>query len=267
MRSVISPRPALALARYHLLSGIRNAHGLFAMTFLLALLPMSVGEAFLAPDSVLWMWSRPLMMRLAAQTVIVSYFFHLLLLSAATVSVASPRRRHEGLASADLTETVPITSAERFLGDTLGVLACTLVIHLCTLPLLALAVALSPVSTSVFVSLELFTLAFMILCAASSAWKRRSEGVGGRLKVAGNAALFLTLVILIFAATTRWQNFRDAFFFYLSEPSPLRWTQLTREVMNPTLLAALLLLLYGGFLTFFAIQSIRALERRQEISQ
>jgi hypothetical protein len=261
---VTSPRPAFALARYHLLSGIRNAHGAFAITFVLALLPIVVGAPVFQAESVLWTTNRTTSMRASAQIVVVAYIFHLLLMLQASILVAAPRRRQDGRRSVDLTETVPISSAQRFLGDMLGVLACTLVIHICILPLLALGTALSPVSSSIFVWCELITIAFMILGAAGASWMRQSTGPWGRLRTVGSGALFALLAFLSFAVTTRWENFRDAAATFLSQPTPLRWMQMSREVMNPPLLATLLVALYLGFIAFYAIQSIRFLDGAEE---
>ena len=261
---VTSLRPVAAMARYHLLSGIRNAHGAFAVTFIFALLPIVVRAPIFEAESVQWTSYRPLWMRVGAQSVVIAYIFHLLLMLQASVFVAAPRRRRDGSRSADLTETVPISSAQRFLGDALGVLACTLVMHVCILPLLALSIALSPVSSWIFLWCELILLAFMILGAAGASWKRRVAGPWGRARTVGNVALFATLLILVVAVTTRWGQFWERASYYVSEPTPLRWMQLSREVMNPPLLTTLLLTLYLGFLAFYAMQSIRFLERGEE---
>jgi hypothetical protein len=182
----------------------------------------------------------------------------------ASALLTAPRRQGDAREEANLMETAPITPAGRFLGDMLGALACTLIIHLCTLPLLALAIALSPISSSFFWWWELILLALLILASAGAAWKRLMTGPWGRARTAGNVALFGTLVIAAFALTTRWEEFRDAAVQYLAEPSPLRWSQLSREVMSPELLVMLLVILYVGFIAWFAMQSIRFLERREQ---
>ena len=205
MRSVTSLGPSLALARYHLLSGIRNAHAVFLFTVLCALLPIFVSLDPLGQA----MWDRTQAMRVAVQVVVAVYLAHLLLVVAASTVVA---RRGSGPQIVDLTETVPITPFGRYIGHVLGVLGCTFAIHACTLPLLAVAFILSPLQSPVFWWWELVIVALLILSAAGEAWKRQFTGPGGRARTAANIGLFLAMLMLVVASTTRWAPFRDAFF-------------------------------------------------------
>ncbi len=265
MRRLISARPLLAVARYHVLAGLRTAHGSFVLTFIAAGLPTVLSAPIFESESNVLRWDPTMGLMDGGVRVSAVLILHLILLIAAAGMVNAPRARTDGREVADLFETAPITSGARFFGDMLGALVCLLVIHLCTLPLIAFAFLFSAVAVSVFWSYELLVLAVLIFAAAASAWKRRTPGPAGRAKAAGVVALFMTLVIIAFATTTRWTSFRDALAGYIAEPSPLRWSQLMLEVVNPSLLMVLLIAIWTGFVAYFAIRSTRLIERRQEV--
>lgn len=258
MRSLSSFRGIKALARYHLLSTIRSAHGVIAISFLAAL---GATALFGAAGVFARQGVVAENLRLAALLVHVVYVLHLFVIVIGSDLLAGKRRQSDRVLTADLTETVPVTPVERFFGDALGVLACTMVIHVCTLPVLAFVVALSPLSPAVLVWLELLVIAVAVLGAAGAAWSRRAEGRWERTRTGRSLALFGILFVLILATNTRWEHFRDAAAAYLYDPSPQRWSHLTGEVMNPPMLVSLLAALYLGYFLYYAMNTIRSLQR------
>ena len=261
MRGVSALRPSIGLARYHVLAGVRTAHGAFAVSLLVALFLVIVASAttLLNPLSALVPAPHADLLAMSAQLVSVAFILHLVMMTIASVLVSAPRGEF-----ADLMETAPLTPAGRFLGDMFGALACTLVIHVCTLPLLAVLFVLSPVPTSMFLGYEAVLLLVVLFGSALSSWKRRVSGAAGRARAVGSVALFGTLLFFIVASTTHWPRFRDALTTFISEPAPLRLRQVGFEITNPPLLTMLVFMLYSSFLTYYAMRSIRLLQRSEE---
>lgn len=256
-------RPVLALARYHVLSRLRPAWGVFGIMFLFAFLPILMFGGLFGGSSEV-RFEKDMVMHFTVAAVHVTWILHILFLVGAAdlLSIRRPPSSEGRPAAADLTETVPIGPAERYTGEMLGVLGAVLMVHVCTLPLLVVAFVQSPLRSSTFFWFEAVVLAVAVLAAAGSSWKGRAGGRWGRTRTARTAALFGILLAIVLSATTRWDAFRDALLAYFTEPSPRRWSLVAAEVMNPPLLALLLVLLYGGFITFFALSSIRSLERQ-----
>ena len=265
MGGLVSVRPTLGVARYHLLTGLRTGHAAFWITFLVAALHVTFAARLLEPASRILRADPIGLMDGGSKAISVILSFHLSFVLVATAVITAPRIRTGGVEPPDLLDTAPISAAGRFWGDMLGALACGLVIHLCTLPLLALAFLLAPVERSVFFWFEVVLVAMVILQAAGAAWRRRLFGAAGSIRSSAVAPLLLILVMGAFALTTRRSAFIDALIDWFWEPSPLRWSQLTREVMNPPLLFLLLFIIYMGFIAFFAIQSRRLIEQHQEV--
>ena len=258
MHGLSSFRGARAIARYHLLSTIRSAHGVVAISFLCA-----IGTTALFGAAGVFARHGVVAeaMRLAAQNVHIVYAFHLVVIIIGSDLLAGRRRQGERVLTADLTETVPVRPAERYFGDALGVFACLMVVHLCSLPILAFTISFSPLPSTLLLWLELLVLAVAVLSAAGAAWTRRAEGRWERTRTARSVSLFGILLLLILAMNTRWEYFRDAAAAYFYDPSPTRWGHLSSEVMNPALLIALLAALYIGFFLYYAMNTIRSLER------
>lgn len=261
MERVRSLRPSLAVARYHLMAGLRNAYPVFGAAAFLLFMVLPAQSTLIVPDAM--RDDQPLALLYAAAHVVgVVLVMHLLVIITATLSVAAPRGTFT-----DLMETAPISPANRFLGDMLGSAACALAIHLCLLPIIAFVVMISPVSGRVFFWYEMLVVAFILLGAGAASWKRRMDGPAGRARVVGNIALFATIVLMIMAVTTRWPRFRDAAGSFVAEPAPLRWAQVTREINRPGALVALLIVVYAAFLTFYALRSVQLQKRREEGAQ
>lgn len=254
---------SLALARYHVLSRVRSAHGLFVASCVLVVLPVFVSDVL--PSVLIYEWEMmESQLHHRARNVTVAYFFHLVVMVAACEAFATRRASKEGSRPADLVDTSPIRPAERFFGDAFGIFSCAVVIHLCTLPLLALAVALSPLPLSVFFWLEVVVLAALVLASAAASWKLRGFGKWMRTRSARSATLFFILLLVVLISNTQWRAFRDAFLTQFLYPSPAGWTEIRAAILNPPIFVASLVLLYAGYILYFALSSIRALERGQE---
>jgi hypothetical protein len=252
----------LALARYRLLRTIRSASPIFALAFVAAAVPVAgAGHAF-QPSFGAWEEMESFLST-TALAVTWSYGLHLLVLLAAAGVLATRRRSPEGHELLDLTETVPATSWDRFLGDAAGILAALLCIHACVLPILGLAVVLSPLPAATFFWLELVVLAVAVFVSAGAAANLHAVTKWRQTQLARSFATFIVLAIMILRFTTRGQAFADAAWFsFLVRPSPPTWNALMATVPNPAVLFACMLLLYAGFLAWYAVQSVRHLEQR-----
>jgi hypothetical protein len=240
---------------------IRSATAIFALAFVLAALPVVAGSGVLAPSFIAWFEMERRMMD-AASAVSIAYLLHLgLLLTAASV-FATRRHSPEGHELLDLTETVPAMPSDRFFGDAAGILGALLTIHVCVLPLLGLAVILSPLPTAAFFWMELITLGVSVLISAAAAWNLHTATKGRRTQIPRSVATFMALGVVILRLTTDWQPFADAAWVAVLQPSPQMWRAVRATVASPAMLVACMVLLYAGFIAWFALQSVRYLERR-----
>lgn len=261
----------LAIARLRLLTTIRAANGIFALSLAGAVIPPTLGwlllrwtQVFLPAGGV---FSREVhfrahadaLLQQAANLVLIVYLLHFIVLTAAChVFGAVARRKEEGEMS-DLTETIPLRANSRFWGDATGIFTSAALIHLCTLPFLALVVALSLLPVRVFFVIELVLLAFVALDSAAASWKlhvfRHASSTPMR-----SAAMFMIFALLAVMAATRWTDFRDALPAFITGPSPLTWAAVVGAVDNPPLLFTLILILYAGFIGFFNLRTVRVLD-------
>lgn len=253
----------LALARLHYLSKSRTESSVPAAAAFLAVLPILVFDTIFRNWSAEWGFVEGVIQD-RARTAGIVYILHLALLVAACDLFGTPRRSRGGPGAADLTETAPITPFERFFGDALGIFQCIAMVHLCALPMLALAVALSHQPTAIFFWSEALVIAVMILGSAGASWKLRSTGRWVRTRSARSIVVFLIVVLIVLMSTTRWTTFRDALAGSILDPAPGRWNDVRAAVVNAPLLFALLAILYAGYILYFALSSIRAMRRGQE---
>lgn len=252
---------SLGLTRYRILTNTRTMGWVFGVTLGAAAIAVLFGSRVVFPVSRAY--DDPVgMMHGATQTVQAVYFWHIVILAAACDLLGRPKREADGSLSYDLTETAPIGSGARYQADTLGILGSVLMVHVTTLPLLALAVAVSPLPSSAFFWLELLTLAVLYLTSAAASWKLRGSAKWARSRSIRSLGLFALLLLLIVIFNTRWEAFRDAAAMVISDPAPQRWEPLAAAIVNAPLLGALVLLLYGGFIAYYALDSIRLMERR-----
>lgn len=252
----------LALARYRLLTTIRPAWGIFGTVLAMAAVPMLYGSGLWTATSESWQ-SMAEDMYVSARMVGITYLLHILFLVAACSAFGTVRPLADGRAAADLTETVPITPRDRFLGDAAGILGCILAVHACTLPLLALVIVLSPLPTTLFFWLESITLAIAVLGSAGASWMLRATSRWMRTRSARAIATFGIVFVVILIFNTRWAQFAEATtWLIVVQPSAGAWRDLKATVTNPPMLMALLLLLYVGYISYFMLQSVRSIERQ-----
>jgi hypothetical protein len=195
----------------------------------------------------------------AADALLVAYFLHVLILWVAADVLANVTNTWgEWVDRPDLLDTVPISRGSRFRGETAGILATLVVIHLATLPLLVFVGILSPMGTPAIVALEGLVAVVMLFSSAAAAWKMRaSRDAWARsrtLRALGVAGLLMLGVIFL---TTRPAAFRDAAGAFLNEPAPRTWAAVAASVDNPLLLFVSLFACLGGALLFFYLQSTR----------
>jgi hypothetical protein len=252
----------LALARYRLLRTVRSAHAVFAVALVAAAFPLAVrSDAFTVVYAT---WEREhsrLLMPEAAQAGLLTYGLHLFILIMACSLFGMRRRSEGGEALSDLIETVPATASDRFFGDAAGVLGAVLAIHVCVLPMLALAVILSPLPTSAFFWLEAMTLAVAVLVSAGTAGNLHAHSKWQQTQLARSMVTFLVLAVVILRFTTHWQSFSDAALLSFTQPSPSAWNAVPAAITSPEMLLAAMSLLYGAFIAWFAMRTVRSLEQ------
>ena len=251
---------SLGIARYRYLTTLRGVRWDFAMVLIAAAGPVCLFGSLLEPATH---WTSSVMLRLhfTAHMVVIVYWLHVLVLVVACITFGARRAQPDGTLASDLTESVPLSGASRYFGDALGILAAGLTIHACTLPILALAVALSPVPTSWFIALELVVIACTILASAAASWKMRGRGRWSATRTARSAILFGILLVLVVKGNTTSPDFGNAWSYFIGQPSPLTWDGIATSVSHPIRLAVCLALLYAAFVTYYAVDSIRSIER------
>jgi hypothetical protein len=249
----------LAIARFRLLTIVRTATPIFVLAAippLLAMIPLSVAEPTfreLAAD----------LLPLNATVTVAAWLLHGIVIGLATLTTGKIKTPHNDVVTRvvpDLMDTAPVPPPPRFWGETLGTLGAAAIVHVCCLPLLAAVAALSPMPMVVFVSIEIGTLAFLVLAAAGAAWQRRAP----RTKWSGsrgprNAVLVGILLLLsVRISTTRWEAFRDALAQFLYPRTSMQtWAEAARAIDRPMLLAALLAMLYAGTIAYYYVSSTR----------
>ena len=253
----------LALARYHVLSRLRSSSGLFATALVLSALPLLVIGAVFTSATESW---REIEMDLPVRAagLHAAYFWHLLVLVCACELFGTPKQTRDGVRRADLTETAPITPAARYFGDAAGIFQCVAAIHLCTLPLLAAAVALSPLPSTRFFWLESVVLAAIVFGSAAASWKLRSTGKWMRTRTPRSIALFFILLLVVLMLNTRWKSFVEAVPTAMFQPTPGSWTHVRAAVVSVPMLIGSLAVLYFGYILYYAVSSIRAIDRGEE---
>src|SRR5687768_7902615 len=255
----------LALARYHVLSRVRSSYGGFGAALVLAAFPVLVLDTLFISWTDEWRREIELVLALRAVNVHVIYFWHLIVLLGACDLFGTPRQTRDGNRRADLTETVPITPAARFIGDATGIFASVGLIHLCTLPMLALAVALSPLPATVFFRSEAIVLAAIVFGSAAAAWKLYSSGKWMRTRTPRSIALFFILFLGILMFNTKWKTFLRALETALLNPTPSPWNDVRAAVISMPMLVGSLMVLYFGYITYYALSSIRSMEKNHAL--
>jgi hypothetical protein len=255
----------LAIARLRLLTTTRAASPLFAVTVAAAILP----AAYLAfiPDEVIRAEADSIL-SMAATIALAAWVVHALLLVLACNAFGNETllKPHltsmETPAASDLIDTAPISLKARFWGETAGILAAAMTIHLCTLPVLVLIFALGPLPASMLFVAEAAIITFVFLASAGGAWKRRAPRTKwSGTRSARSGILFAILLLMTVRYTTQWEAFRDSLALFVREPSARIWAVVTNAIDNPLLFFTLLSLLYTGYIAYYYASSVRTARR------
>lgn len=251
----------LAIARYRFLTTIRAAAWSFALSLLAALL-FILGTGILFIPERAFFWSADELLPRAAALFTASYFVHTLILIVAFNTFGAVR--NDPSAKGNLLDTAPALPRHRFAGDALGIFASVMSIHLCTLPLLALSLCLSPYPMRYFFIPELLIVALLVIGSAGASYKLHTSPVnwGGKSTTGRTGALLGVFFFMILAVTGRLKDLFETAVRAMVQPTPQGFSQIADAVDDPFLLAILMLLVYGGFLLFYAVRSIRLLQPR-----
>jgi len=249
---------SLGIVRFRLLTIVRTATPIFILS---ALMPLLILVVLSGPESD-FRAEATFALELNARAALSAWFFHILVLSFATLLTGKVKTPHDDVVIAivpDLMDTAPVAPSGRFWGEAFGTFAAAIAIHACCLPLLAAIVALNPLPTSAFVWIEAAALALFFLAAAGAAWQRRTP----RTKFSGtrgprNAVVVATLFIFALMGTTRWVAFRDSLATFLFPRTSMQaWGDVLGAIENPLLLVILLVLLYAGTIAYYYVTSTR----------
>lgn len=252
---------SLTLARYRFLLSMR-ATGAVVAGFVAALLWALIGGAgalitLTATESVFPRQS-PQLFDVAAQGVTPAYLMHTLALLAVCFLFGTGQRRSES-SGADLLATAPVSAAETFWGDCLGVLAATLTIHAAVVPVLAFILALSPHPSFTFWVFEAAVVLVLFLASALSAWSLRAESWRWSLARSFRASIVVAVTIagaaLLFAR--RPAGLADALVAVLQNPGRQSLAGLAASFRNPPTATVVLAALYAAFVAFFFMHSVR----------
>lgn len=249
----------LAISRFRLLTTVRAASPMFA----LAILPPLVGVLVVSGPEPGFRHEADFWLPVHAAAAMLAWVLHALFLASGALMSGKVRSAHDFVSSdgiADLMDTAPVGVGSRFWGEALGTVQAAAAIHLCCLPLLAAAAALSPLPTVMFLWIEAGVLALLALAGTGAAWQRcmprtkYSATRGPR-----NGLALVTLFSLIVVLTTRPLQFRDSLLDFLlgRKPSVQRWADVTATVENPVLLFLLLALLYAGSILYYYVSATR----------
>ena len=242
----------LAVARFRLLSSIREA----TSAFIIAAVPPLLAAVNETTPEPLFRATADELLGTFARAAMLGWVFHAMFIFAISQGFGSMRlfRADQTSLPTDLMDSAPIRPLERFWGEALGVFAATATIHAACLPLLAVVAVLSPLPTIIFAWLEVAIIVLMIFGSAGAASKRLApRNKWSASRTARSGILFLILFFVTLSVTTKWQVFRDSFMqFLLLNPSMRTWAAVAGAVENPVLLITLWLLLYAGYILYYA---------------
>ncbi len=267
--------PCLAVARYRILTSIRSANWVFGVSLVAVLLlydtvlmmvrppgVAAIGGSIFTSESV-FRQAPEFTLSSAAMFALLAFVMHLFIMVAACMLFGANRRKSETALTADLMDTAPITPSARFWGDALGIFASAMIVHLCILPLLAMAIVLSPLGLTAFFSFELLIITALLLASTAASWKLRAENSRwAHTRMMRSGALFTIALIIILISNSRWEDLRDTAFMCLNEPSSQRWALVMGTINNPPLMFSWLFLLYAGFMTFYYLHGVRSHAQR-----
>lgn len=262
---------SLAVIRYRYLTNVRAAGWVLGLSIALVVGPVFLGGTtvtFLGPFAVLMPESDflardpAIILGIGARVVEGAYALHLIVLIGATHAFGTRKQLANRAATADLMDAAPVSPPARFWGDAAGIFAAAMTVHVATLPLLAFLVAVSPLSTTAFVWIELLVVFLLVSESVGAAWKLHASRISpNTARAASSSVVMVILVLLVTIALTRWRDFRDAWSSFVFWPSGRAWAGIVETIDSPSLLVATIVLLYAGFIAFYYFRGIRALER------
>ena len=252
----------LAIARYRFLLALRGATWLFVFSIIAA--AFFVERTGLLYERSSYVSKPDAMLPMGASLVVATYFVHICMLLGACYTFGAVKKGAQNAGTADLIETAPILPRHRFLGDGLGIFAAVMMIHICTLPLLALQIAFSPYATNFLLYAELTILVLTIFASASSSWRLRAENFRwSYARGFRSQAIFMILFFLTIWLNTRsFVGFFDAAVWVVFQPSPHGFARVAETFNDPVLIFSSLAFLFGGFLCFFYLHAVRSLQQR-----
>jgi hypothetical protein len=252
---------SLALAKYRFLVSIR-ATGLAIGGLAAAIISVLLGSIGVLSTADIASSDFPRLapeaFAMAAKWVTSAYLFHTVALLALCFGFGTAQRRSDQ-PSADLMQTAPVSAAQTFWGDCLGVLAATLSIHAAAVPLLAVILALSPHPTSTFWIFETAVVLVLFLASALAAWSLRAESWRWSIARSFRASV-VVLIILAGAAglfARRPAGLADALIAVMDNPGRRSLVGVVTAFRNPPTATLVFAILYAAFVAFFFIHSVR----------
>ena len=213
-------------------------------------------SAYLSEATALINWS--------ASFVVLTYVVHLFVLIGACFTFGGVKKDAQNAGTADLIETAPILPRHRFLGDAIGIFTAVMLLHFCTVPLLALQVALCPYPTSLFFIAEIVIVALVLFFSVSSSWRLRAEDSrNSYARGFRSQAIFMILFLLVIRLNVySFEEFLNATVWVFAQPSPRGFVRVADTLNDPVLFFTSLAVLFGGFLCFFYFHAVRSLQQR-----
>ena len=252
---------SLALARYRFLVSIRASGAAVSGVVAAAVAALLGGSRALVtaalPADRFTEWA-PEAFEVSSQWIGPAYLLHVAALMAVSFVFGTAQRRSDQPA-ADLMETAPVTAAELFWGDCLGVLAATLTIHAAVVPLLAFLLAIAPNPSTTFWFFEALVVVVLFLVSALSAWSLRAESWRWSISRSFRASMIVAIIIAGAAGlfARRPAGLWDVVTDVVTNPGRQSLAALLHAFRNPPTATVAFAILYVAFVAFFFIHSVR----------
>jgi hypothetical protein len=252
----------LAVARYRFLTILRSANASYVILMVAIAVPLLGMFTTLRVADSDYPAQAPRVLSDAAFGTFMIYGLHLLALVVICGAYGVVPRRPPGVMPIDPMHLAPISGSEQFWGDAAGLFSAVASIHLCLVPLLAAAIALSPFPSSLFWYGEVLTAIALLFASACGSWALRAETTRlSQTRAARSIVVFLILMTVAVLFTTRGQEFRDALAFLWFRPTLRQLELAAAAVSQPILLVVSLVSIYVAFIAYYCFSSVRAIER------
>lgn len=254
---------SVAMARYRFLTTVRGTRWIFPFFFAAIAIPLAFAHIplMMSSDNDLGVTSA-VAFGAASDALMWAYVIHAFGLSLLCASFGKGVGTPHSLPT--LLETIPISGQSRFWGNAIGIFCSAMALHLCTTPLLALAVAISPFTSRTFWIAEAMFAVMAFYFSAAAAWSLAAfdtkQGASAKPPVLLASVLMTTLVII---GTTRPGELAESIAYYVTLPSDRTWQAVVASVTRPKLLAAMLFGVYALFVAFFSIDTTRLVEEQE----